>query len=128
MLSKKTKISAGIVAAVIALFLVGFVFRFDRLGFIEIDYVDCVYINNQLYFSGYSPYDRTPVESSLVDKKIGKVQFKLSESVHSTYYINRNGDAAFLDVGTEIYILKSGSNAVAAKIGDQYYIYKKSPD
>ena len=127
MLSKKTKTFAVIIVAFIILIILGYVFRIDRFGLgSEIDYVDCVYINNQFYFSGLNPLDRTPVESTLVDKKIGEVKFTLSDNVHSPYYINRNGDAAFLDIGTEIYSIKSQSNAVAIKIGEQYYIFKNN--
>lgn len=127
MLSKKTKTFAVIVVAFIILILLGYIFRIDRFGLgYEIDYVDCIYINNQLYTSGINPNSRITVEPTLVDKKIGEVRFTLSDKVHSPYYINRNGDAAFLDVGTEIYSLKSQSNAVAVRINDQYYIFKNN--
>jgi hypothetical protein len=44
--------------------------------------------------------------------------------VHNPSYRFRDGDATFLDVGTEIYSLRSESNAIAAKIGEQYFLYK----
>ena len=128
MLSRKTKTFAVIVVSLIILILLGYVFRIDRFGLgYAIDYVDCVYINNQFYTSGLNPQDRTPVESSLIEKKIGEVKFKLLDNVHSPYYISRNGDAAFLDIGTEIYSLKSQSDAVAVKIGEQYYLFRTKP-
>lgn len=127
MISKKTKTIAVIVISFVVLVILGYLFRVDRFGLgYEIDYVDCVYINNQFYTSGLNPIDRIPVEPTLVDKKIGEVRFKLLDNVHSPYYINRNGDAAFLDVGTEIYSLKSQSNAVAVRIDDQYYIFENN--
>lgn len=127
MLSKKTKTFTVIVIAFISLVILGYFFRIDRFGLgYEIDYVDCVYISNQLYTSGFNPNSRIPIESTLVGQKIGEVKFTLSNNVHSPYYINRNGDAAFLDIGTEIYSIKSQSDAVAIKIGEQYYIFKNN--
>jgi len=123
MLSKKTKIFAVVIAFII-LIILGYVLRIDRFGLMEIDYVDCVYINNQLYTSGINPNSRIPVDSTLVGQKIGEVRFTLSDHVHSSLYINRNGDAAFLEIGTEIYSIKSQNDAVAVKIGQEYYIFK----
>jgi hypothetical protein len=115
-----------IVVVLILLVLMAFIFRFDRFGFVEVDFMDCVYMNNQLYFSGAEGNggERTLVDPALIDKKIGDVKFTLSENVHSTYYINRNVDAAFLDVGTEIYSMKAGENSIAIKIGGQYFEFK----
>lgn len=126
-MSKKTNKLAVIVIAFVILIILGYIFRIDRFGLgYEIDYVDCIFINNQLYTSGLNPDSRIPVDAALVSQKIGEVKFTLLNNVHSPYYINRNGDASFLDIGTEIYSIKSQSNAVAVKINDQYYIFKTS--
>jgi hypothetical protein len=126
-MSNRSKILLYIAIAVIFLASIGYAFRLDRFGVMQIDYMDCIYINNQLYFSSFeqSGFKRTPVESAFIDSKIGEVKFRLSENVHSSYYFNRNGDAAFLDVGTEVYSLKSDNNAIAVKIGEQYFIFSK---
>ena len=122
---KKTKIIIIIIAAVIALLWAGYALRVDRFGLgYQIDYVDYVYINNQLYISGLSPVQREPVDVSMIDQKIGEVKFTTLDNVHSPYYIRRNGDAAFLDKGTEIFSLKSPDNAVAVKVDGIYYIFK----
>lgn len=121
----KTKKVIIIVAVVIALLWVGYAFRVDRFGLgYQIDYVDYVYINNQLYISGLSPVQREPVDVSMIDQKIGEVKFTTLDNVHSPWYIRRNGDAAFLDKGTAIFSLKSPDNAVAVKVDDTYYIFR----
>jgi hypothetical protein len=112
------------IAVIVVLLLAGFLFRVDRFGFVAVDYVDCVYFNNQFYYSGWGEADRTPVEPALIGEKIGQVTFTLAENVHSTWYINRNGDAAFLVVGTEIYSVEADGAAIAVKIDGQYYRYE----
>lgn len=99
----------------------GYVFRIDRFGTAQISWVDCVQINNTKY---YSDFTRTSIERSLIGEKIGKVKFNVYENVHNGYYRFRNGDATFLDVGTEIFSLKSDDTAIAVKQGDHYYLYK----
>jgi len=95
--------------------------RIDKFGFAQIHWVECVKINNIKY---YSDYDRSAIEYSSIGKKIGEVKFNVSQNVHNSMYRFRNGDATFLDIGTEIYNIKSDSNAIAVKINNQYYIYK----
>jgi hypothetical protein len=112
-----------VAVSLILLVLVAYIFRLDRFGFVEIDYVDCVYMNNQFYFSHFerNAGKRTLIDPMLIEQKIGEVKFTLSENVHSTYYINRNGDASFLDIGTEIFSVKKSDSAIAIKIGEQYF-------
>lgn len=120
---KKKLLYAAI--SIVLLVLAAYIFRLDRFGFVEVDYVDCVYINNQSYYSHSerNAGERTLIDPSLIEKKIGEIKFTLSENVHSTYYIFRNGDAAFLDIGTEIYRVKTSDSMVAVKIGEQYFEY-----
>lgn len=123
-MNKKVKASIGIVFLCIILILIGYVFRLDRVdrfGMAEISWVDCVKISDKKY---YSFNVNTQVEDSLIDKKIGKVKFNVSEMVKNSNYRFRNGDATFLKVGTEIYSLQSETNAVAVKIGEKYVLYK----
>jgi len=107
------------------LLLMGYIFRVDRFGMASIDWVDCIQINNVKY---YKDVNKVPIESSLVDKKIGKVKFNVSENVHNSGYMFRNGDATYLEVGTEINSLKSDNNAIAIKINGLYYLYKVMAD
>jgi hypothetical protein len=107
-----------VIVVVLALGATGYIMRIDRLGFNEIDFVDCGYINNQLYFNQaftQTGLARVPVDATTIDKKIGAVRFRLSENVHNSWYINRNGDAAYLEPGTEIYSVKGNPDAIAVK-------------
>ena len=121
MLNKKVKVFIGIGVLSIILILMGYLFRIDRFGISKISWADCLKMNNIKYNGDFK---RTSVEYSLIDKRIGKVKFNVSENVNNPNYRFRNGDATVLDVGTEIYSLKSDNNAIAVKIGEQYYIYK----
>jgi hypothetical protein len=123
---KTSRLKRGLLYVLISLILlalIGYVFRLDRFGLLEVDFLDCVYINNQLYFSGSEQHggERIPIDPALIGRRIGEVKFTLSEKVHSSYYINRNGDAAFLDIGTGIYSLKSNDKAIAVKLGGNYF-------
>jgi hypothetical protein len=108
----------------IILILIGYALRIDRIdrfGMAKINWVDCVQINGIKYNGDYK---KSTVDNSLIDKKIGKVKFNVSDMVHNPNYRFRDGDATLLDAGTEIYSVRSESSAVAAKIGEQYFMYK----
>ena len=121
LLNKKVKIFIGICVLSIIFIFMGYFFRVDRFGMSQIDWVDCVQINNIKY---HSDFNRTSAEYSLIDKKIGEVKFNVYKNVHNGNYRFRDGDATFLDVGTEIYSLKSDNNAITVKIGEIYFLYK----
>lgn len=125
MLNKKVNVSMLIAFFCIILVLIGYVLRLDRIdrfGTSKIMWVDCVQINDKKYYSDHSA--KIPVEYSSIDKKIGKVKFNVYNMVSNPNYRFRNGDATFLDVGTEIYSLHSETNDIAVKVGDQYFLYK----
>ncbi len=119
-MNRKAKVSIGI-AIICAIICVGYVLRIDRFGMSKISWVDCLQINKTKY---YSDFNRSPVELSNIGKKIGEVKFNVSEKVGNPNYRFRNGDATYLDVGTEIYSIDSENNAVAVKIDNQYYLYE----
>lgn len=117
--------------AALAIVLIGIVivlfkydFRIDRFGRSKIDWVDCLQINSTKY---YSDFKKTSIEASLIDKQIGKIKFNVAGKVSNPEYRFRDGDATFLEVGTDVYSVKSDGNAVAAKVGEQYYLYKEMP-
>jgi hypothetical protein len=118
---KKVTVFILIVLAGIVLVLAGYFFRVDRFGLSQISWIDCVQVNDIKY---NSDFERTPIEYSSVGEKIGEVTFNVYENVHNSMYRFRNGDATFLDVGTELFLIKSDSNAIAVKVNDQYFIYK----
>jgi hypothetical protein len=120
MIKKKLVFFSIIIFMGAFLLIMGYYLRFDRLGLAQISWVDCVQINDIKY---YSNFDRTPIDTSLIGEKIGEVNFNVYENVHNPSYRFRNGDATFLEVGTEIYSVKSNSNAIAVKVAEQFFIY-----
>ncbi|HEY5465561.1 MAG TPA: hypothetical protein VIL27_00855 [Clostridia bacterium] len=123
MTGRKAKLTIGILFICIVVIISGYVFRIDRFGLSQISWVDCVRINNTTYFN-FLGRERPSVEISLIDEKIGEVKFTVSDHVHNANYRFRNGDASYLETGTEIYRLASENNAVAVKIGERYFSYK----
>lgn len=97
-----------------------YIFRLDRFGKFKIDWWDSVKINNTMYYGGLN---MPTVDSSLIGKKIGKVKFTASGNVGNGHYTFRNGDAAYLSVGTEIYCIPSNTNAIAVKVDGKYILY-----
>jgi len=129
LLNKKLKVWVSIVFLIIIILATGYFFRIDRYGMAKIHWDNVVQINNTKYYAEYSAekeskYSKVSVESSLIGKKIGEVKFNVSENVGNPYYHFRNGDATFLEVGTEIYSLRSGTNSISIKIGAEYFLYK----
>jgi hypothetical protein len=120
---QKRKVKVSIVACVVVAFIfitLNFDFRLDRFGKAKISWSDCIQINNTKYFRGYNT---SKVEASTVGDKIGEVTFNVSKKVSNPKYRFRNGDATFLDVGTEIYKIRNVDNAIAVEINEQYYLY-----
>ena len=99
MLNKKAKVFIGI-CLICIIILMGYIFRIDRFGMSKISWVDCLQINGIKY---YSDFNRSPIESSLISRKIGEVKFNISQNVNNANYRFRNSDATYLDIGTEIY-------------------------
>lgn len=124
MLNKKIKLSIYVILVGTILILAGYALRVDRIdrfGTAEIHWIDCVQVNGIKYNGDYK---KSIVDNSLIDKKIGEVRFNVSKMVHNPMYKFRDGDATFLDIGTEIYSIRLEYNAVAVKIGEQYFLYK----
>ena len=70
----------------------------------EIDWVDFIVLNNINYLGNYQGDNK--YEQGSMDGVIGKVTFNVSKNVKDPAYKLKNGDAAFLPVGTEIYKIK----------------------
>ena len=120
-MGKRVNVFVLVALIIIVIFIGGYIFRIDRFGMSQISWVDCLQINNIKY---YSDFNRSTVEYLLIENKIGEVKFNVSRNVNNANYRFRNGDATFLDVGTEIYSLKLDNNAIAVKIDELYYFYK----
>lgn len=54
-------------------------------------------------------------DEQFINKKIGKVKFKVADNVTNSGYKIKNGDAAFHEKGTEIYTIKGNSDLIAVK-------------
>jgi hypothetical protein len=109
------------IACIFALIItIRYIFRLDRFGSAKIDWDDCIKINNTLYVGDFN---MTTIESALVGKKIGEVKFTANRNVGNPNYRFRNWDAAYLNVGTEIYSIPSNSNAIAVKVDGRYFLY-----
>ncbi|CAM3293813.1 hypothetical protein PALU110988_14120 [Paenibacillus lupini] len=69
-----------------------------------IDWIDFVKLNG-LSYSGL--YDGVLVDSSdMTDHVVGEVKFKLADVVSNPDYRTKDGDAAFLAIGTKLYEVK----------------------
>jgi len=90
---------------------------------VEIDWVDFIHHNNATYmateFTAISPQ---------IESEIGKTSFNVSQNVHDANYKTKDGDAAFLPVGTSIYKIKDYRSEfrVAVKREGQFVIYEVS--
>lgn len=121
-MKKKTLTFILIITLSMSLALTGYFYQQFKYGkLVEIEWVDCVKINNFEYYSGDK---KIPVSDTILDGKIGEVKFNVSENVHDSHYTLKNGDATFLEVGTEIFSIKSESDTIAVMIDETYYLYK----
>ena len=87
----------------------------------KISWTDCLKINNIMYSGDFK---QTLADAASLGEEMGKVKFNVSQNVNNPSYRFRNGDAAFLEVGTKIYSVKSDPEAVAVKVGEDYFLYK----
>lgn len=116
----KVFIFASIVIIAFALITMNFDLRLDRFGTSKITWTDCIQINNTKYYRGNK---KTIVEPSEIGNKIGEVTYNVAGKVGNPKYRFRDGDATLVSVGTEIYNINKIDNAIAVKIGEQYYLY-----
>lgn len=116
----KAFIVVCIVFIAVAFIVMNFDLRLDRFGTSKISWTDCIQINNTKYYRGNK---KTIVEPSEIGNKIGEVSFNVAGKVSNPKYRFRDGDATLVSVGTEIYNINKIDNAIAVKIGEQYYLY-----
>ena len=68
---------------------------------VQIDWVDFIRFNGITYIS-----DSQRIESALLGPKFARVKFELEGNVHDPNYHSKDGDAAFLKAGTDVYTVK----------------------
>ena len=120
--NRKITISIVLCGMLVAIIFISmnFDFRLDRFGNSKISWVDCVQLSSIKYYRDNS---KSIVEASSIVDKIGEVTFNVAGKVSNSKYRFRDGDATFLDVGTEIYGINKTKNAIAVKVGEKYYLY-----
>ncbi|SES01348.1 hypothetical protein SAMN04487944_11518 [Gracilibacillus ureilyticus] len=75
-----------------------------------IDWVDFLKWDDQEYSGIHSA---VITDEQFIGEKVGEVQFNVNENVSNPSYQTRNGDAAYLDKGTDIYEVKGISGMLA---------------
>jgi hypothetical protein len=94
---------------------------------VAIDWVNFIQVGSNQYVAG--PQAATVLPESELGPVIGQVKFKVSGNVCDPAYRPKDGDAAFLDPGTQIYEIKGRlpSEALAARFNGQIVLYLVQP-
>lgn len=90
-----------------------------------IEWVDFIHTNGEMY---QRAYQLEIADQSLVGDIMGEITFKIADHVHDPEYQSKNGDAAYLEPGTEFYSIEGGSDLIAIKDKEAingYGIYSK---
>ncbi|MFC5469327.1 hypothetical protein ACFPPD_11395 [Cohnella suwonensis] len=91
----------------------------------DIDWVDFLMINNVTY---YQNDDGTKViTAEQLGKKVGKVSYMLNGHA-CTDHATKNGDAAFLPIGTVVYALKGYKSEFRVVANNKAYEVKENPN
>lgn len=96
-----------------------------------IDWVDFVKLNGKNYTGLYDAVIQEP--SDITDVVVGTVKFKVADHVTNTNYKTRDGDAAFLEIGTSLYKVKGYDNNEIIAVKDSqriggYKLYVQDDD
>ena len=70
-----------------------------------IEWVDFIHTNGEMY---QRAYQLEIADQSLVGDIMGEITFKIADHVHDPEYQSKNGDAAYLEPGTEFYSIEGG--------------------
>ncbi|MCJ8009648.1 hypothetical protein ACFFF5_17720 [Lederbergia wuyishanensis] len=90
-----------------------------------IDWVDFLHFNGEKYLGSQLEI----ADSKFIGGKIGKIKKKLDDNVKNPNYKSKNGDAAFLPVGTNLYEVINEPNLIAVRDKNSingYKIYSKT--
>jgi hypothetical protein len=74
-------------------------------GSVIIDWVDFIKFNGITYLASFDHTGR-PLQESDLGPIFASVQFRLDGNVHDPDYHSQDGDAAFLDAGTPVYMVR----------------------
>jgi len=88
----------------------------------EIEWVDLVMINDIKYEHHFPEQNDDNVQLSIEKgNEVGKVTYKMADSACSNHKM-RNGDAAFLDEGTQIFEIKGYPSSFVVVANDKVYV------
>lgn len=91
----------------------------------EIDWVDFLMINDIMY---YQNYDGTKaVMAEQLGDKVGEVSYMLNDHA-CTGHVTKNGDAAYLPIGTVIYALKGYKSVFRVVADNKVYQVGENPN
>lgn len=125
-MKKRMIIATGLILTVIMAVAIAWTpLRLDRFGLvpIEIDWIDVVKLNDTTYKASHP---RQEVSIAEIGEEIGAIYFTMSGQVKNPHYRIKNGDAAFLPVGTKLYSIKNDVDSIAALINGKYYLFTLS--
>lgn len=91
----------------------------------EIDWVDFLMINNIMYTHNYDGTKAVTAEQ--LGDEVGEVSYMLNENACSRHVI-KNGDAAFLPIGTVIYTLKDYKSEFRVVAENNIYEVRENPN
>ena len=90
-----------------------------------IEWVDFLMINNIMYSYNYD--GAKAINADQLGKKVGEVSYMLNGNA-CTDHVSKNGDAAFLPIGTEIYALKGYNAEYRVIANNKLYEVKENPN
>ena len=90
----------------------------------QIDWVNFIQVGSTQFVAG--PQSQTVLRESDLGPVYAHVKYKVSGNVCDPSYRPKDGDAAFLDPGTPIYVISGQSPAVelAARFSGQIVVYR----
>lgn len=89
------------------------------------EWVDFLKINNVTYSQNFDGTKAVTAEK--IGEEVGKVSFMLNEHV-CTDYVAKNGDAAFLPIGTVVYALKGYKSEFRVVANNKVYEVNENPN
>ena len=94
----------------------------------QIDWVNFIEVGSTQYVAGMSS-PAPALQTSDLGPVYAHVKFRVSDHVCDPHYRPRDGDAAFLEIGTSIYQVQghSPTTALAARFNGQIVLYEAMP-
>ena len=93
----------------------------------QIDWVDFVKVGSTMYVAGQGSVDATPLQDPDLGAVYATVKFKVADHVCDPNYRPKDGDAAFLEPGTQLYVVRgvAPAEALAARHDGRIWEYRR---